>query len=89
MGSNRKDSHEPIRDLQSLVFSSATDTVTLRKAKVYTGQYNGPEMIGFRDAQGIDYQLPLRDVEILVFTQAPVPLRQLLRPKAFLWARKL
>ena len=59
----------PISDVQSLVFSSGQDIVTLRNGKVYTGQYNGPESIAFRDGQGIDYKFPLRDVETVVFTQ--------------------
>jgi hypothetical protein len=63
----------PVGDVQSLVFTSGQDIVTLRNGKVYAGQYNGPDPISFRDGQGIDYSFPLRDVETIVFTQNSAP----------------
>ena len=56
----------PLRDVQSLVFTSANDTVTLRNGKVYSGKFNGPETLPFKDHIGILYQFPRPDVESLV-----------------------
>jgi len=63
----------PASDVQSLVFTSAQDIVTLRNGKMYSGQYNGPEYLSFRDGQGIDYSFPLRDVSTVIFTQNDAP----------------
>ena len=67
----------PRRDVQSLVFTSSNDTVTLRSGKVYSGRFNGTSPIGFQDMQGIKYQFPISDLESLVFSAssqaAPVP----------------
>ena len=63
----------PARDVQSIVFTSTADIVTLRNGKMYSGQYNGPDSIAFRDGQGIQYQFPLRDVETLVFSETSMP----------------
>jgi hypothetical protein len=63
----------PVRDVQSLVFSSTTDIVTLRSGKIYSGQYGGPDALSFQDSQGIQYQFPLKDVETLVLTQTDPP----------------
>jgi hypothetical protein len=63
----------PVRDVQSIVFSSTTDIVTLRSGKIYSGQYTGPDALSFQDSQGIQYQFPLKDVETLVLTQTSPP----------------
>lgn len=63
----------PLRDVQSLVFSSTTDIVTLRNSKIYSGQYNGSDALSFQDQEGIQYQFPLKDVETLVLTQTSAP----------------
>jgi hypothetical protein len=59
----------PVCDVQSIVFSSTTDIVTLRSGKIYSGQYTGPDALCFQDSQRIQYQFPLKDVETLVLTQ--------------------
>src|SRR5580693_1711398 len=68
----------PIRDVQSLVFTSTIDIVTLRSGKVYSGNYTGVSPIPFMDGQGVGYQFPVKDVASLVFTRtrpspAPAP----------------
>jgi len=60
----------PLRDVQSLVFTSTIDIVTLRSGKVYSGNYTGVSPIPFTDTQGVGYQFPLRDVASLVFTRS-------------------
>jgi len=61
----------PLRDVQSLVFTSTNDTVTLRSGKVYSGHFTGASPIGFEDMQGIKYQFPVSDLESLVFSASP------------------
>jgi len=68
----------PLRDVQSLVFTSSNDIVTLRSGKVYSGNYTGVSPIPFMDGQGVGYQFPVKDVASLVFTRtrpspAPAP----------------
>src|ERR1700756_924410 len=46
----------PVRDVQSLVFTGTNDTVTLRNGKVYSGKFNGPDTLAFKDNLGILYQ---------------------------------
>ena len=60
----------PVRDVQTLVFTSASDTLTLRSGHSYTGHLNGLASIQFSDAEGIQYQFPLSDVVSLVLSQA-------------------
>ena len=60
----------PIRDVQSLVFTSANDTVTLRSGKVYSGTFQGSDPLAFKDNLGILYQFPKKDVESLVLSSA-------------------
>jgi hypothetical protein len=59
----------PLRDVQSLVFTSTNDIVTLRTGKVYSGQYTGDNPIPFMDGQGVGYQFPTKDVASLVLTR--------------------
>jgi hypothetical protein len=59
----------PLRDVQSLVFTSSNDIVTLRSGKVYSGNYTGVSPIPFMDGQGVGYQFPVKDVASLVFTR--------------------
>lgn len=59
----------PVRDVQSLVFNSVNDTVTLRNGKVYSGRFTGADPIAFTDSQGIAYQFPVKDVTSLVFSR--------------------
>src|ERR1700722_16193792 len=64
----------PLHDVQSLVFTSSNDIVTLRSGKVYSGNYTGVSPIPFMDTQGIGYQFPTKDVESLVLTRTrPAP----------------
>ncbi|MGH9502848.1 MAG: YMGG-like glycine zipper-containing protein [Terriglobales bacterium] len=63
----------PESDVQTMVFTSSGDTVTLRNGRVYSGKYNGPIPISFQDAEGIAYQFPLNDVESLVFSRSSPP----------------
>ena len=64
----------PLHEVQSLVFTSANDIVTLRTGKVYSGKYTGTDPIAFTDAQGVGYQFPVKDVASLVFTRSkPAP----------------
>jgi len=62
----------PIRDVQSLVFTSANDTVTLRNGKVYSGKFGGSDPLAFKDSLGILYEFPRKDVESLVLSTAAV-----------------
>jgi hypothetical protein len=63
----------PVADVQSLVFSSTADHLTLRNGRTYSGQLNGMETIPFEGSGGIDYQFPLRDVSSLILTASPAP----------------
>jgi outer membrane lipoprotein SlyB len=58
----------PTRDVQSLAFTSAKDTITLRSGRTYTGRYTGDATLGFSGAEGISYDFPIRDVASVVFT---------------------
>lgn len=60
----------PVRDVQSLAFSSTNDTVTLRGGKSYTGHFTGIVPINFQDSEGIQYQFPSSDVDAIVFNHA-------------------
>lgn len=60
----------PLHDVQSLVFTSANDIVTLRNGKVYSGQFTGANPIAFEDNLGIKYQFPTSDLESLVISSA-------------------
>jgi hypothetical protein len=62
----------PVRDVQSLVFTSANDIVTLRNGKVYSGKFNGPDTLPFKDNLGILYEFPRKDVESLALSTAAV-----------------
>jgi hypothetical protein len=59
--------------VQSLVFTSTNDIVTLRSGKVYSGNYTGVSPIPFTDTQGVGYQFPVKDVASLVFTRSIPP----------------
>lgn len=64
----------PQRNVQSIVFTSANDIITLRTGKVYSGNYTGADPIAFTDSQGVGYQFPVKDVASLVFTRrGPAP----------------
>ena len=43
----------PIRDVQSLAFNEAKDTVALRDGKSYSGHFTGATPLSFQDSQGI------------------------------------
>ena len=60
----------PVKDVQSLVFTSANDTVTLRNGKVYSGKFTGADPLTFKDNMGILYEFPRKDVESLVLSTA-------------------
>jgi hypothetical protein len=62
----------PMRDVQSLVFTSANDTVTLRNGKMYSGKFTGADPLAFKDNLGILYEFPRKDVESLVLSTAAV-----------------
>ncbi|HTV66386.1 MAG TPA: hypothetical protein VMD98_12325 [Bryocella sp.] len=59
----------PVHDVQTLVFTSAGDTVTLRNGKSYSGHYTGPAPLSFQGVEGIGYQFPLSDISSLVFSR--------------------
>lgn len=67
----------PVRDVQSLVFTSANDTVTLRSGKVYSGKFTGADPLAFKDNLGILYEFPRKDVESLVLSAAEVAQAQM------------
>jgi hypothetical protein len=60
----------PLPDVQSLVFTSANDTVTLRNGKLYSGKFTGADPLAFKDNLGIRYEFPRKDVESLVLSTA-------------------
>lgn len=60
----------PTGDVQSLVFTSTNDAVTLRNGKVYSGKFLGKDPLAFKDNLGILYEFPKKDVESLVFSNA-------------------
>ena len=62
----------PIRDVQSLVFTSTNDTVTLRNGKMYSGKFMGSDPLAFKDNMGILYEFPRKDVETLVLSSTTV-----------------
>jgi hypothetical protein len=62
----------PVRDIQSLVFTSTNDTVTLRNGTVYSGKFTGADPVAFKDNLGILYEFPRKDVESLVLSTAGV-----------------
>jgi len=63
----------PAADVQTLVFTSSGDTVTLRNGKVYSGHYSGPAPMAFEGAEGITYRFPLHDVASVVFSHSGPP----------------
>ena len=67
----------PVRDVQTIVFTSASDTLTLRSGHSYTGHLSGISAIQFSDAAGIQYQFPLSDITSLVLSQAAPQMQQL------------
>jgi len=62
----------PLGDVQSLVFTSTNDAVTLRTGKVYAGKFMGNDPLAFKDNLGILYDFPKKDVESVVFSSAEV-----------------
>ena len=74
----------PVRDVQTIVFTAASDTLTLRSGHSYTGHLNNLPTVQFSDAAGIQYQFPLSDVTSLVLSQTapqvqslPVAMKQI------------
>lgn len=59
----------PLSDVQTLVFTPTTDTVTLRTGKTYSGHYTSGQTLSFSDSHGIGYKFPLKDVASLVLTR--------------------
>jgi hypothetical protein len=62
----------PLMDLQTVVFSKVSDTVSLRNGQMYTGQWMGVTRISFRGSNGISYVFPIQDVSSLVLTHHSV-----------------
>jgi hypothetical protein len=60
----------PVRDVQTIVFTASSDTLTLRSGHSFTGHLTGLTSVSFSDAEGIQYQFPLSDVTSLVLSQA-------------------
>ncbi len=58
--------------IAALATPARPDTVILHSGASYTGKFDVPpdSPIPFSDAQGIQYQFPLRDVQSLVFTES-------------------
>ncbi len=67
----------PVRDVQTIVFTASSDTLTLRSGHSYTGHLSGISTIQFSDSEGIQYQFPLSDVTSLVLSQAAPQLQNL------------
>lgn len=67
----------PIRDVQTLVFTNTTDTLTLRNGRSYTGHVAGATTVQFSDTQGIQYQFPFSDISSLVLSESATPVRSL------------
>jgi len=59
----------PLHDVESLVFTTTNDTVTLRNGKVYSGKYTGADPLSFKDTLGILYRFPRKDLESLVLSE--------------------
>lgn len=64
----------PVSDVQSLVFATGVDHVTLRNGKSYSGQLAG-DVLPFSGSGGVDYVFPVRDVASLVLTGSGQPKR--------------
>ncbi len=62
----------PISDVQSLVFATGVDHVTLRNGKTYSGELAG-DVLPFSGSGGVDYVFPVRDVASLVLTGSGQP----------------
>ncbi|MFL6428839.1 MAG: hypothetical protein ACJ71S_11390, partial [Acidobacteriaceae bacterium] len=60
----------PRADVQTMVFNTSVDTVSLRSGKSYVGHFSVSDPIDFTGAEGIQYQFPVRDVESLVLNDA-------------------
>ena len=60
----------PLRDVQSLAFSSSSDAVTLRNGKSYSGHFTGANPLAFQGSEGIKYQFPTSDVDAIVFNSS-------------------
>jgi len=60
----------PLKDVQSLAFSSSSDAVTLRNGKGYTGHFTGANPLAFQGSEGIKYQFPTSDVDAIVFNSS-------------------
>ncbi len=58
----------PLTDVQTVVFSNLSDSVSLRNGQMYTGQWVGITRISFRGSNGIAYVFPIQDVSSLVLT---------------------
>ena len=63
----------PSRDVQSMMFNSASDTIALRDGKTYSGHYAGADPIAFNGSDGVGYQFPVRDLDGLVLTRSSAP----------------
>lgn len=60
----------PRADVHSLAFTASGATVTLNNGRSYSGKYLGPDPMTFAGG-GIDYDFPVRDVEVLVLSALP------------------
>lgn len=69
----------PVRDVQSLVFTTSNDIVSLRDGRSYSGQFAGGRTVTFTDREGIKYQFPIGDVASIVFTAPPLATKGLPR----------
>ncbi len=58
----------PVADVQSLVFTPQSDSVTLRSGKTYSGHYFGDNRLHFLGSEGITYDFPVKDISSLVLT---------------------
>ncbi len=58
----------PLGDVQTVVFSNLSDSVSLRGGQMYTGQWIGVTRISFRGTNGIGYVFPISDVSSLVLS---------------------
>ena len=67
----------PVRDVQTIVFTSANDTITLRNGHSYTGTLTGGTTVQFSGSEGIQYQFPFADIASLVLSQSSAPVQKL------------
>lgn len=62
----------PLSDVQTIVFSTVADHVSLRNGQSYSGQMVGATTLSFQGSNGVSYTFPMRDLSSLIIS-APQP----------------